>query len=178
MTDLPQVTDAPEPGEPDGATEAPAPEPAQEDKLVPVAESIRYRKRAQAAEQRLGEMEAELEAALAELDQAREAIDAVERRSRIDQLLIEADAIDLEAARLLAAAAVESMDDPDVAVAVEELRQRKPYLFRRQTRGPSSMGPRLTGTRSSLDDAADTAASTGDRRDLLRYLRLRRSAAG
>jgi len=151
---------------------------ASDEKLVPVAESIRYRKRAQAAEQRLGEMEAELESARNELGQARETIDALDRRQRIDQLLIESDAIDLEAARLLTAAAVESMDEPDVAAAVDDLQRRKPYLFRRQQRGPSGMGARSGGARASLHEAADTAASTGDRRDLLRYLRMRRSVNG
>ena len=98
---------------------------------------------------------------------------AIERRQRIDQLLIEADAVDLEAARLLTEHAVAQMDDADVAEAVADLRRHKPYLFRRVSEGVGSMSPRIRDG-GAVDEAADAAMRSGDRRDLLRYLRMRR----
>ncbi|MHB1156092.1 MAG: hypothetical protein ACYC26_04555 [Phycisphaerales bacterium] len=159
--------------------------PASEDdepsaKLVPVAESIRYRKRAQQAEQRLRELQSQHQQLQGRLELARRTIDAVERRQKIDQMLVESDAVDLEAARLLTELAVEQMDEPDVAAAVEELRQRKPYLFRRRHSGGgggAALSPRPRNSSGVLDDAAEQASQSGDRRDLLRYLRLRRRTA-
>jgi hypothetical protein len=146
-------------------------------RLVPVTESIRYRRRAQAAEAKARELEAKFAQTQRELEQARKQVEAVERRQRIDQLLVESDAIDLEAARLLTEAAVSLMDEADVEAAVRELRRKKPYLFRQ--RGSVSGGPMSArsrqGARRDLGDAAETAAMSGDRRDLLRYLRMRRN---
>jgi hypothetical protein len=150
-------------------------EAAEGTKLVPVSESIRYRRRAQTAEQKLQELQRELHEAKQQLVQTHEQLQATERRQRIDQMLVESDAIDLEAARLLTEAAVELMDEPDVQQAVAELRRRKPYLFRRsQATGGGAMAarPRHTG---QANDAAEQAAISGDRRDLLRYLRMRRN---
>ena len=149
------------------------PEP---DRLVPVAEAIRYRKRAQAAEQQLEGLQAQLAEAQQRTEQAEQTIDALERRQRIDALLAEADAIDLDAARLLTEVAVQSMAEPDVAEAVEDLRRHKPYLFHPD--GSSAEGlalaPQIEGADDPLAQAAEQAQHSGDRRDLLRYLRLRR----
>jgi hypothetical protein len=167
----------------DQAPAAPAPETdlttdAGTDKMVPVTEAIRYRRRAQQAEQRLDTLERELSDLRDRYDASQETITALERRERIDTLLTEADAVDLEAARLLTEVAVSAMDEPDVALAVADLRRHKPYLFDHGGVGlPSAMGPREP--ESSPDpaaDAADQARTSGDRRDLLRYLRLRRNA--
>lgn len=147
------------------------------DKLVPVTEAIRYRRRAQQAEQRLGDLERELGELRSAYDASQETITALERRERIDALLTESDTVDLEAARLLTEVAVAGMDEPDVAGAVADLRRHKPYLFDRGGVGlPSAMGPREPEREHDpAADAADEARQTGDRRDLLRYLRLRRA---
>jgi hypothetical protein len=123
---------------------------------------------------------ADLESLTAELAKAREMIASLERRQRIDALLAESDAVDLDVARLLTEAAVQQMSEPDVKLAIDDLRKHKPYLFRRRHSGtgtPSAaaMGAR-TVTSSPVAEAAETAAQTGNRRDLLRYLRLRRSS--
>lgn len=147
------------------------PEPGE--KLVPVAEAIRYRKRAQQAEQQLEALRGQLDELDTNLKASEETITALERRQRIDALLAEADAVDLDAARLLTEAAVTQMDDADVATAVEDLRRHKPYLFRQTRRSAAAMGP-SDPEDPAVDDAAQCAATTGHRRDLLRYLRLRR----
>jgi hypothetical protein len=142
---------------------------------VPVAESIRYRRRAQAAEQRLAELQAKFDQAADELRRTRTQLESVERRQRIDQLLIESDAVDLEAARLLTELAVSRMEPADVKLAVDDLKKRKPFLFRRPAPAISSMAARPRGDApAQLADIAQAAAATGDRRQLLKYLRLRR----
>jgi hypothetical protein len=116
---------------------------------------------------------AELERQLAT---AREALDASERRRAIDLALVEADAVDLETARLLTEMAVAQMDEKDVALAVGDLRRRKPFLFRER---PSlSLGAAMgaAGEPASPADTARDEARSGDRRALLKYLRARRTA--
>ncbi|MCB9838381.1 MAG: hypothetical protein H6813_03500 [Phycisphaeraceae bacterium] len=115
----------------------------------------------------------------AQLAQAHEALDASERQRTIDLALIEADAVDVETARLLTEIAVMQMEEPDVRLAVSELRERKPFLFRRE-RGPVSpalgaMGIGGAAVGGGLEDAAGAAMATGDRAALLAYLRLRRA---
>jgi len=73
------------------------------------------------------------------------------------------------------------MGEPDVALAVGELRERKPFLFSRPAPPPPArsglaMRPASNGTGggSGLGELADEARSTGDRRLLLQYLRQRR----
>lgn len=144
-------------------------------RMVPVAESIRYRKRAQSAEQELATLQATLTDSQAELTQLRDAVSRMERQQKIDALLSDADAVDMEVARLLTEAAVEVMDEPDVALAIDELRRTKPYLFSRQRVETGAMGLRGRATSLPAEEAASVAATTGDRRDLLRYLRLRRN---
>ena len=122
-------------------------------------------------------LQTQLAAAQQELAATRQQLEVTERRQRIHQLLIESDAIDLEAARLLTEAAVAGMDEADVKLAVDDLRRRKPYLFRRREREVASSlspRPRPRGHAIGADDAAEQAAATGNRRDLLRYLRMRR----
>jgi chromosome segregation ATPase len=156
--------------------EEPTEAPAEQDKLVPVTEAIRYRKRAQAAEQQLGDLQAQLNEAQQRFEQAEQTIDSLERRQRIDALLAEADAIDVDAARLLTEAAVQTMDEPDVAEAVQDLRRHKPYLFHPDSTSSDglALAPQIEGNDDPLAQAAEQAQHSGDRRDLLRYLRLRR----
>jgi len=152
---------------------------------VPVTEAIRYRKRAQAAEQQLGDVQSKLTAAESELAQTRQTIASLERRQKIDALLADADTMDVEVARLLTEAAVEVMAEPDVRTAIEELRRSKPYLFRQRSGAFASAGAPAGampargrgGDSASTSDAAQVAAGTGDRRDLLTYLRLRRNGS-
>lgn len=146
------------------------------ERLVPVTEAIRYRKRAQAAEQQLAELQAQLDQTRQRYEQAEQAITSLERRRRMDELLTDADAIDLEAARLLTEAAVQAMDEPDLAEAVADLRRHKPYLFREHVGMPGglALAPHIAGADDPLARAAEQAQHSGDRRDLLRYLRLRR----
>jgi hypothetical protein len=120
----------------------------------------------------------ELEQQIAEKDQL---IRDLEQREQIGNLLREADAIDVDAARLLTEATLAAMDQPDIERAVADLRRTKPYLFRVRSRPVAGQSPRGVAAPSCEDraaQAASEAAVTGHRRDLLRYLRMRREARG
>lgn len=109
-----------------------------------------------------------------QLDEARQTIAHLERAQHIDSVLRDADAVDLEVARLLTERAVMQMEEPDVALAIEDLKRHKPYLFRPAPSSDSTavMGPRLETDAAA--QAAEQAMTSGNRRDLLAYLRLRR----
>lgn len=124
----------------------------------------------------------QLQARIAELEST---LTAVERRHAIDLALIDADAADLESARLLTEAAVTAMPEADLAHVIADLRARKPFLFRTRTHPPSrtpsasmstAAAPATTTVDPSHSAALDhDAARAGDRRALLRYLRARRT---
>lgn len=127
-----------------------------------------------ASPDRLGELEGKLAAAEKSLSEAREALDASERKRQIERELVKQGAIDVETAALLTEAAVSGMDKPDARAAIAELKRGKPFLFRASPRASAMSG--VVEEASSLDRAAGEARASGDRRALLRYLRMRRGA--
>jgi hypothetical protein len=139
----------------------------------------RWRQRAIEAESKVLELEKQLGEAKASLEESQAALDSSERKRQIERELAESDAIDLEAASLLTEAAVEQMSKPDVAMAVADLRRRKPWLFRSGRQGGSgsmASAPDPATEQARLNDGLLKAARGGDRRALLRYLRSRRGA--
>ena len=145
---------------------------------VPISEEVIWKSKAEDAEDRIAELEARVHELEGELEAAHASCKAVERRGQIDMELTAARAIDLETARLLTEATIAEMDEPDVSIAVRELCDRKPFLFAGRQRGMSggvSMGPALSGSGDDeLMSMARQARSSGDRSELLRYLRVRR----
>ncbi len=135
-----------------------------------------WRERAERAESKVNDLTDRLAQSESSLEQARHTIDAVELRRTIEHDLVEADAIDLETATILTQAALETMDEPDAAVAIQDLRRRKPFLFRSQSNRPSAMSALSRPGQGALDDVAESARRSGDRRELLRYLRMKRGA--
>lgn len=146
-----------------------------------LSEELVWKARAQEAESQLGACHDRIEELETELARAQETVAMTERRAMIERELTSAQAIDLETAHLLTEAAISEMDEPDVAIAVRELRARKPFLFvcddpAHRGRGSGAMSAFERGTRSEddLGDLAQSARSSGDRNELLRYLRARR----
>lgn len=150
-----------------------------------VSEEVIWKARAQEAEEKLAQVEARVIELEGELAESHESVRSVERRSAIDMELIAAKAIDLETARMLTEATIGEMDSPDVGIAVRELCDRKPFLFAgRHGNGHGvhgaqgvSMGPGQAQGASGedeMDELARHARSSGDRSELLRYLRVRR----
>ena len=176
--------------------DAPA-NPADQVRLVPVAESIKYRRRAQQAEGRLQELEGQLvelrkqidgrseELALAEAqrDEARVQLVAAGNQRATERLMTEAGVVDLEAAGLLLSKRMDlagELDDETLRRGVEQLLLDKPFLLRpaaslpTATASPRSEKP---GPFAQLAHAAERAVRTGSRRDVAEYLRLRRQGA-
>ena len=146
-----------------------------------------WKERAEEWEKEAGALRARIAELERTLTEARATADAAERRRTMERLLTEADAIDLETALLLTEAAVGGMDEPDVSLAVREVRERKPFLFGRGAGGIGGGVGRGVGRGAAMaaaDDGLDAAElleeiaaearESGDRRALLRYLRERR----
>ncbi len=151
-------------------------------KLVPVAESIRYRKRAQTAEQKAQQLSEQLSTVRSEAQELAEKMNQLETEQVLTRKLVAAGASDLETA-LLVARARAAKDGADVDGLVEQLRSEKPHLFdsaKVSNKVPwgtrtTAVKDRLASSKTSLEKAAEKAVSTGSREDLHEYLRLRRN---
>lgn len=119
-------------------------------------------------------LEGKLREAEGELAKAREALGVSERTRAIERELAREGAVDVETAALLTEAAVAGMEKADVAAAVGELKRAKPFLFRAAAGRGSAMAGEPGEGGGELEEAAAVARETGDRRVLLRYLRMKR----
>jgi len=150
-------------------------------KRVPVAESIRYRRRAQSAEKQAQDLADQLSQANERLAQMSEDMDRLQLDQKLARQLTAAGVIDLEAAVLIARTRMDSKTaDGDIGDCVAQLRNEKPYLFGRSAEATTSRRTagakdRVTPNRSVLEQAAAKAARTGQRADLQQYLKLRRN---
>jgi len=138
------------------------------------ADAADWRTRAIAAEQELDQLSAKLTEVESSLTQTRDSLSAAERRAELDRAVFAAEPIDPEAVRLLAESALNAKRHPDATSAIADIRRHRPFLFRATPRRPSATGGQAAPP-DPLSDAA-TAARSGDRRALIDYLRLRRTA--
>jgi len=175
----------------DGAADAPP------ERVVPVGESIRYRRRAQQAEgrvqqlkQQLNDLQSQLDRradevaqAEAQRDEVRCQLTSTQNRLQAERLLGEAGVVDLEAASLLLSKRLDLGDELDadaIAESVEQLLLDKPFLLGAGgALPPSTSAPRSApdGPRAQLARVADRASRTGNPRDVAEYLRLKRQAS-
>lgn len=155
-------------------------EAVQEEKLVPVSESIRYRKRAQSAEKKASSLEEELAKSRSENERLAEKLSEVETKQKLVKKLVSAGVSDLETAVLIAKTRLEAQGGAEIDDVVERLRKEKQHLFFSpdvpaavvKTAGVKG---RAAGGHSALERAANRAAMSGNRADLQEYLRIRRS---
>ena len=168
-------------------------------RLVPVGESIKYRRRAQQAETKLQETEqmltdlqaqlstneVELAASISQREQAVSKLLETHNRLTAERLLTEAGAVDVEAASLLLEKRVDLSNEVDTERLrdnIDELLTAKPFL--RATKAsplpPATASSRAPNETSALQlsRAAEQAVKSGNRRDVAEYLRLRRQTAG
>lgn len=112
-----------------------------------------------------------------ELALAKEALANEQRRHLVERLLFASSVLDVDAARGLVEKAMEG--GLEMKKAVAQVRQRSPQLFKSaaSVRG-GAMAPaaRTHGPSGELEVAQREALAGGDRKALLRYLRLRRQA--
>ncbi len=161
-------------------TEEPAAAPEASPHLVNVAEAIRYRKRAQAAEKELAELRTQLEETQEQSRAVQDRLAEVERRAAIDAQLVEAGVADLQAARLLVEAAMSETEGVEIDEVVEAVRRERPQLFRSTTsHATAAMGPAVHAADHGSRDiqrAANAARRSGHNADVMHYMNLRRSA--
>jgi hypothetical protein len=163
-------------------------------RLVPVGESIKYRRRAQSAEGKLAQLEQQLNDLQSQLDQRAEQLATAEaqrdeaaaraigteNRAAAQRLMSEAGVIDIETGWLLLSQRLdtsEPVEDDQLAQTLETLLIDKPFLASAPANLPGPTSPQATRGAgvAQLARAAQQAATSGDRRDVAAYLRLRRS---
>jgi len=148
-------------------------------KLVPVAESIRYRKRAQSAEKRIEDLTEQLAEATAQATQMSEQLSSIQAEQKLMRKLAAEGTVDLETAVLIAKARMQDQNEADLDGVIEQLKNEKKYLFdvssptvpAKKTAGARE---RISGNQRIIEKAAKKAATTGSRTDLQEYLKLRR----
>jgi len=150
-------------------------------KLVPVAESIRYRKRAQSAEKLNEALAEQLMEAKSEAARMTEQLSDIQTERRLMWKLAAAGAADLEAAMLIAKVRMEGKTQADMDGVIEQLKREKQYLFASSNAGSvtakktAGAKERMQSTQVLLERTAKKAATTGNRTDLQEYLKLRRN---
>ena len=149
-------------------------------KLVPVAESIRYRKRAQSAEKKIEGLTEQLAQAQQQSEKLSEQLSDIRAEQDLMRKLISAGAVDVESAVLLARARMQDKTNSDPDAVIEQLKKEKQYLFEHTGKNvtvtkTAGAKERDTGVHTILERAAKKAAATGNRTDLHEYLKLRRN---
>ena len=150
-------------------------------KFVPVAESIRYRRRAQSAEKKVETLTEQLMEVKSQVQKTAEQLSGVQKEQELMRKLAAGGAVDLETAVLVAKARVGGQSDVDLDDCVEQLKKEKRYLFGNNNGGTSAAqktaGARdhVQNSQTILERAAKKAATTGNRTDLQEYLKLRRN---
>ena len=154
--------------------------------LVPVNEAIRYRKRAQAAEQEAEVLKRKLQEQQSHQRELQEKLQKIQVNRDLTQALVQAGAVDLEVALLLAEKKFSQADEngpADVGKIVDHLRRDRPGLFAGGISEPAvptagltaGVRSRVDGRRTALARLAERASHSGSRKDIQEYLRLRRS---
>lgn len=175
-----------------------AAKPPEDPKLVPVTESIKYRRRAQQAEGRIEQLEQQLQdlqtqlegrnealaTAEAQRDEARHLTEQLETQTAVERELNSAGVVDVETASMLLARRVDleqPLESDQLRQGIEELLSEKPFLL---ARADGQLPPATSSSRTpaasltgEIASAAKRAAVSGNRRDVADYLRLRRRAA-
>ncbi|MCK4958791.1 MAG: hypothetical protein KAT00_05315 [Planctomycetes bacterium] len=151
------------------------------EKLVPLHEAVRYRRRAQSAEKEAAAAKQQLQESVSSSEVLAGQLDEMKVDRKLSEKLTEAGVCDLEAAVLLAKARLKDCDGGDVESVVEQLRKEKRYLFGEQGDVAVGVGMKTSGVKDSrsggrrvLEGAATKAAVSGSRNDVHEYMRARR----
>lgn len=152
--------------------------------LVPVSEAIKYRKRAQMAEQQVEQLKQELSQRQQAQQDVQARLERIQQDSELTQALVRAGAIDIEAALLLVQKKMSSSEkEQDVNRVIENLRRERPYLFFdavTTTETPwadptATVRGQNNGRANALARLAQQVRRSGNRKDMQEYLRMRRA---
>ena len=154
------------------------------ERMTTVGEAIRYRKRAQAAEKQVAQLNAQLEQREEEYSVTHHRLTTLERENALTRQLLRAGATDIEVTLLLTQEKLDGNEasEKEMSAAIETIRTERPYLFAGGDAGrvgPSSAGVRpgpMYG-REALRRQAEKTTSSNSRKDMQEYLKLRRSVA-
>jgi hypothetical protein len=149
-------------------------------KLVDVSEAIRYRKRAQLAEQKKTILEQELIERKSEIEKLNKNISQMSLERQLIDKFVSAGVRDLEAAVIIGRSKLENDSKSTAEDVVEQMRKEKSYLFNdtlAMTASSKTSGAKekLSATTGSLERAAKKAIKSSSRTDLQEYLRTRRN---
>ena len=151
-------------------------------KLVPVTESIRYRKRAQSAEKKVEVLAEQLARAKSDVAALGEQLNDIQIEQKLMQKLAIEGAVDIDTGVLIAKSRMKGKTDADLNEVIERLKEEKQYLFgdssdkgRIKPKKTAGARDRVQNSQVILERAAKKAAVTGNRADLQEYLRMRRS---
>jgi TolA-binding protein len=151
------------------------------EKLVDVSEAIRYRKRAQSAEQKQTMLEQELNQSRGEIERLNKSLSEMTIERQLIEKLVASGARDLEAAVIIGKARLEADKQLTAGDIVGQMKKEKGYLFSDNNFSAaagiktSGVKDRLLGTAGALERTAKKACKTGSRADLQEYLRARRN---
>ncbi|HBG27484.1 MAG: hypothetical protein A2Y10_02825 [Planctomycetes bacterium GWF2_41_51] len=150
------------------------------EKLVDVSEAIRYRKRAQLAEQKKALLEQELADRKSEVEKLNKNLSQMNVERQLIEKFVSAGVKDLDAALIIGKSRIENDSKITAQDVVEQLIKEKGYLFNETQSAlasakTSGVKDRLSGTTGALERAAKKAAKSGSRTDLQEYLRTRRN---
>lgn len=151
-------------------------------KVVPVSESIKYRRRAQGAEKQLAELQKQLSDTEAENQKLQSSLSQLEHDSKVNQMLSQVGARDIEAVKLLVDKRMKGSEENDVSKVIDDLRKEKHFLFDNQSEQNSAkvgqvtrgVKTKVSSTDQYLNRHAKRAIATGSRDDIMQYLQARR----
>jgi hypothetical protein len=150
------------------------------EKLVDVSEAIRYRKRAQLAEQKKTLLEEALIEHKSEIEKLNRNISQMAVERQLIDKFVSAGVKDLEAAVIIGRSRLEKDSQVSADDVVEQMRKEKSYLFSELPAATvsaktSGVKNKLSQTTGVLERAAKKASQTSSRADLQEYLRTRRN---
>jgi hypothetical protein len=150
-----------------------------EEKVVPVAEAIRYRKRAQAAEKELIEAQRKLQEAETQKDQFAQQLSQTKQEQTLKEKLLAAGAVDTETAMLVIQNRLAQDDKAELDKVIEQVRLDKPHLFESLSTPTVFSSTRGTKDKSAagqekIKTAAVKAIKTAGRTELMEYMKARR----
>ena len=150
-----------------------------DEKLVPVGEAIRYRKRAQGAEKEASDLAEEAKQLRKLNEELTGDLEAMRTDHELMRALSSAGAVDLEGAVLIARNRMANGEEKEIASVVELLRQEKSYMFdgppRREVASKTAgVKEKASGGERVLEGRAKKAVASGSRADVHEYMRIRR----